>query len=115
MAKATQDIWIDNPDYPGAKKRIAKRGQTVPDHYLKHATSTQVTGSATGSVVNNASIATDPDAGAGEPEGGAYDDMNVPDLKAAAKDRGIDGYGNMKKAELIEALEAADEADGAGE
>jgi len=39
---------------------------------------------------------------------GALEEMNVPELKELAKEKGIDGYSNMKKQELIEALEAGE-------
>jgi len=38
----------------------------------------------------------------------AWDDMAYNDLKAAAKEAGIKGYGKMNKAELIEALKAGE-------
>ncbi len=36
----------------------------------------------------------------------AWDDMVYNDLKAAAKEAGIEGYHKMKKGELIEALKS---------
>ena len=33
-----------------------------------------------------------------------FDKMKVDELKGLAKEKGIDGYDNMKKADLIEAL-----------
>ncbi|MGI6225674.1 MAG: Rho termination factor N-terminal domain-containing protein, partial [Peptococcales bacterium] len=36
----------------------------------------------------------------------AWEDMTYNELKAAAKEAGIKGYGKMSKAELIEALKA---------
>ena len=38
----------------------------------------------------------------------AWDDMTYNELKAAAKEAGINGYGKMNKAELIEALKAGE-------
>ncbi len=35
----------------------------------------------------------------------SYSDMNVSELKKLAKEREIEGYSNMKKAELIKVLE----------
>mgnify|MGYP000877343291 FL=1 len=38
----------------------------------------------------------------------AWEDMTYNELKAAAKEAGIKGYGKMSKAELIEALKAGE-------
>jgi beta-lactam-binding protein with PASTA domain len=38
----------------------------------------------------------------------ALEDMTYNELKAAAKEAGIKGYGKMSKAELIEALKAGE-------
>ena len=38
----------------------------------------------------------------------AWEDMTYNELKAAAKEAGIKGYGRMSKAELIEALKAGE-------
>ena len=38
----------------------------------------------------------------------AWDAMTFNELRAAAKKAGIDGYGKMSKAELIETLEAGE-------
>ena len=38
----------------------------------------------------------------------AWEDMTYNELKAAAKEAGIKGYGKMCKAELIEALKAGE-------
>jgi hypothetical protein len=37
-------------------------------------------------------------------EGKPLDEMTVPELKAMAKEKGIEGHGNMKKEELLEVL-----------
>ena len=37
-----------------------------------------------------------------------WEDMTYNELKAAAKEAGIKGYGKMSKAELIEALKAGE-------
>lgn len=39
-----------------------------------------------------------------EPEKRALSDLSYEELKALAKDRGIDDYHKMKKAELLDAL-----------
>lgn len=39
-----------------------------------------------------------------EPEKKALSDLSYDELKSLAKDRGIDDYNKMKKAELIDAL-----------
>jgi hypothetical protein len=38
----------------------------------------------------------------------AWEDMSYSELKAAAKEAGIKGYGKMSKAELTEALKAGE-------
>ena len=38
----------------------------------------------------------------------AWEDMTYNELKAAAKEAGIKGYGKMSKAELIEALKVGE-------
>jgi len=38
----------------------------------------------------------------------AWEDMTYNELKAAAKEAGIKGYGKMSKAELIEVLKAGE-------
>lgn len=38
----------------------------------------------------------------------AWEDMTYNELKTAAKEAGIKGYGKMSKAELIEALKAGE-------
>jgi hypothetical protein len=43
-----------------------------------------------------------------------YDSMNVAELKDAAHARGLPGVDQLKKAELVEALEADDKASGGG-
>ncbi|PAF19750.1 Rho termination factor N-terminal domain-containing protein [Terribacillus saccharophilus] len=40
-----------------------------------------------------------------------YDAMKVPELKDAAKDRGIEGYSEMKRDELLDALRGDDNGD----
>lgn len=47
--------------------------------------------------------------GAGEPAGNPLEKLNVPELKAMAEELEIPGASNMKKAELITVITAAQE------
>ena len=43
----------------------------------------------------------------GEPSSITFEDFTVDDLKEVAREHGVEGFSSMKKAELIEAIEAA--------
>lgn len=45
------------------------------------------------------------------PEPGAYENMTVLELRAIAKERGITGYSNLTKIDLIDAIRSAETAD----
>lgn len=115
MAKATEDIWVEHPRYPGAAKRIARKGQNVPDHYLALAQPHQIAGKKAAGLVTTAAAAA-PAAGKSDDGDNAatYEDMKVPELKALVEARELEPE-SQKKADLIAALEAADAADEAGD
>lgn len=98
MAKASEDVWVKHPVTGYGLKRVARKGQEIPAGYAGLVAADKIEAPTSA-----------PAAGESTEDAGRYDEHSVEELKHAAKERGLEGYSGLKKAELIDLLEQDDE------
>jgi hypothetical protein len=97
--KATEDVYAPHPSgREGTFHLVARKGSMYDPDTLGAAEKPTLVTSAATQAEGTTDDATD----------GGYDSMKVTELRALADDRGIDHDG-LKKDELVEALEQADQ------